>query len=260
MHQEPGRLHSHRRPEWFDERFDRAASEIIEFFGTEFLSLAGREVADIGCGDGIIDLGVHRRTGPKRLVGFDREPVDRSLLSRLARERGHAPELPSGLDFRTSRAEELDADPASFDLAFSWSAFHLFDDPSQAIAEIHRVLRPGGVLMVRLYPFYHSPHGSLLEPWFPDGFAQLLHQPEEIAARVRCDPGTQPEWAEHLLESFAALNRLTLEELGGLLRGGGFRICRLNVIGEDARIPAELSDRPLWQLGVGGVKLLAVRA
>jgi SAM-dependent methyltransferase len=245
--------------EWFSERYYGAADQIIEFFGSEFHTLTGKSVADIGCGDGIVDLGLFHRASPALLVGFDKRPTDARVLARLAEDEGRPGELPEGLQFRTSPAEALDAESESFDLAFSWSAFHHLEDPVGAISEIRRVLRPGGVLMIQLYPFFNSPHGSLLEHWYPDGFAQFLHTDEQIASTVRSDPRPDPEWAEHLLEGYRRLNRLTLDELGVMLTQGGFRITRLQVIGEDARIPPELAGRPLSQLGVGGAKLLAVR-
>jgi hypothetical protein len=128
-----------------------------------------------------------------------------------------------------------------------------------AVLELRRILRPGGALMIQVYPFFDSPHGSLLEPWYPDGFAQFLHREDEIATLVRSNPGPDPEWAEHLLDSYRHLNRLTLDELGVMVADGGFRIIRLQVTGEDARIPPELAGRPLSRLGIAGVKLLAVR-
>ena len=72
------------RSQWFRERYDQASAQIVEFFGSSFFSLTGKAVADVGCGDGIIDLGVFRRATPSRLVGFDRRPTDRVLLSRIA--------------------------------------------------------------------------------------------------------------------------------------------------------------------------------
>ncbi|MEX2552955.1 MAG: class I SAM-dependent methyltransferase [Actinomycetota bacterium] len=249
----------HQRSQWFHERYDQAASQVVELFGSNFLSLTGKAVADIGCGDGIIDLGVFRRVSPGRLVGFDLRPVDTRLLSRLATEEGHSGELPTGLEFRTSSAGKLDADDESFDFVFSWSAFHHLQNPRGAIHEVRRILRAEGALMIQLYPFFSSPHGSLLEQWYPEGFAQLRHTEEEITATVRSDPGQDPAWAEHLLESNRKLNRVTLDELGDMLTDEGLRVTRLQVIGEDAPIPPEVATRPLSQLGIGGVKLLAVR-
>lgn len=247
------------RSQWFHERYHQASAQIVEFFGSSFFGLTGKAVADVGCGDGIIDLGVFRRAAPSRLVGFDRRPTDRGLLSRIAAEEGHPGELPAGLEFRTSPAEELDAEDESFDFVFSWSALHHLENPTGAIAEMGRILRPEGALMIQVYPLFSSPHGSLLEHWYPEGFAQLLRGEEEISATVLSNPGEDPAWARHLLESHRKLNGLNLDELGLMLTERGFRVVRLQVIGEDAPIPPEVAGRPLSQLGIGGVKLLAVR-
>ncbi len=250
---------AHLSSDWFQERYFGAASQIIEFFGSDFHTLTGKAVVDVGCGDGIIDLGVFRRAAPSRLVGFDRRPTDTELLARLASAEGQPGDLPRGLEFRTSPANALDAESESFDLAFSWSAFHHLENAVGAVAELRRVMQPGGVLMIQVYPFFNSPHGSLLEQWYPDGFAQLLHGGDEIASTVRSQPGPEPAWDEHLLDCYRKLNRLTLDELGVMLVEGGFRITRLQLIGEEVRIPPELAGRPLSHLGIGGAKLLAVR-
>lgn len=248
------------RSQWFHERYDQAASQVVEFFGSFFLSLSGKAVADIGCGDGIIDLGVFRRVSPSRLVGFDIRPTDTQLLSRLAIEQGHSGELPAGLEFRRSSAEDLHAEDESFDFVFSWSAFHHLEDPRGALREIGRILRTEGTLMIQLYPFFSSPHGSLLEQWYPEGYAQFKYGEEEISATVLANPGPDSAWARNLLETHRKLNRLSVDELGQMLTEEGFRVTRLQVISEDAPVPPEVATRPLSQLGIGGVKLLAVRA
>jgi ubiquinone/menaquinone biosynthesis C-methylase UbiE len=192
-------------------------------------------------------------------VGFDRRPTDAGLLSRLAAEESFSGELPQGLEFRTSSADRLQAGDESFDFVFSWSAFHHLEDPQRAIVEIKRILRPKGTLMIQLYPFFSSPHGSLLEQWYPEGFAQFKYSEDEISANVLSNPGEDRVWAEHLLDSYRRLNRLTVDELGQMLTEGGFRVTRLQLIPEDAPIPAEVAALPLSRLGIGGVKLLAVR-
>lgn len=247
------------RLHWFHERYDLAARQIVEFLAADFIPVAGRTVADIGCGDGLIDLGLADRAGPGKLVGFDLEPPAAAQLSRWAAENGRPAELPECLEFRRCEPQELPAPDASFDLAFSWSTFHHLENPPAMVREIGRVLRPGGHLMIQLYPFFHSQHGSLLEPWFPGGFAQFLHDPAGIAAIVRADPGPDAEWAQTMLEASGRLNRLTLDELGRILAAGGFEVRRLALIAEESRIPPGLPDLPLSQLGIGGVKLTAER-
>jgi SAM-dependent methyltransferase len=245
------------RQEWFHERYELAAVQILEFLSEDFVLLHGRDVADIGCGDGILDLGLATRARPSSLVGFDVVPTDTGLLMELAEEFAGPDKLPEGLSFRTCEPQRLPAADASFDVAVSWSAFHHLENPLSMLHEIRRILRPRGHLMIQLYPFYPSPHGSLLEPWFPDGFAHFLYDPDEIARRVRADPGPDPAWAEAMLAANRGLNRLTLDELGRFLAIAGFQVQRLSLIAEDTPVPPEVSGLKLSELGIAGVKLLA---
>ena len=77
-----------RTPEshWFWDHFDWAAKEIKSFLGDDDLSVEGRTVADVGCGDGIMSLGVFDCCQPAGLVGFDIRLTDSDLLRRRARE------------------------------------------------------------------------------------------------------------------------------------------------------------------------------
>lgn len=252
------RIPPSQRSEWFRERYDQAAAQIVEFLAAGSFTLPGKQVADIGCGDGIIDLGVARRAQPALLTGFDVEPVDTGLLARLSAEEGLQPDLPSTLRFVTNEPGELPAPQASFDAVFSWSAFQYIENPPAMLREIRRVLKPEGVLMIQLYPFYHSAHGSLLEPWFPEGWAHVLYSDQELESRVRANPGPEPAWAERVLEMRRSLNRITLDGLHEALNQAGFRVSRIELIPEVAAAPPEVSHLPLWQLGTGGVKLLAV--
>jgi 2-polyprenyl-3-methyl-5-hydroxy-6-metoxy-1,4-benzoquinol methylase len=56
---------------WFWDHYVDAAGEVISFLEADAISLAGKRVGDVGCGDGIIDLGVAHRARPTLLVGFD---------------------------------------------------------------------------------------------------------------------------------------------------------------------------------------------
>lgn len=253
-----GAFPKHQSSSWFRERYDDAANQVIEFLGGDFITLTGRSVADIGCGDGIIDLGVAHKALPARLIGFDTRPTDSSLLLHLAREEGVAAQLPSCLEFVTCQQDRIPADDDSFDSIFSWSAFDHVADPVALIGEIRRILRPDGTLMIQVYPFFYSRNGSHLSHWYPDGFAQLLHGYDEIERAVRSDPGPDSAWAEELLGEYQNLNKITLDGLQAALTMGGFRVTKLELITGVAHIPPEASRTPLSMLGVEGAKLLAV--
>lgn len=248
---------SGQRAQWFQERYDLAARQIVEFLAGSFVDLAGRQVADLGCGDGIIDLGLMDISRPARLVGFDVRPTSRTQLEQVAAENGRGEELPGNLEFATCAPQRLPAGDAAFDVVVSWSAFNHMENPQSMIHEARRVLRPGGVLMLHVYPLFHSQHGSLLEPWFPEGFVHLLHDHQVLAHAVRQDPGPDPAWADTMLEAGRQLNRMTADDLARMLQIGGFAVKRCHLIAEDTSIPGPLSHLPLSHLGIGGLKLLA---
>ena len=241
---------------WWQAHFEDAAGAIIDFFAGDGISLAGKAVADIGCGDGIIDLGVALQAKPDRLVGFDVLDNDVELLRTRAAEHGGIESLPDNLYFCTSDDTNLPAEDGEFDFVISWSAFEHIADPVAILREVRRVLRPHGVLFIQLWPFYHSAHGTHLVDWFPDGFAQFKHTDEAILRRVRSS-GDQ-DMATEMLDVYRTLNRITADGLQDALRQAGFRIVKVALDAEAVHIPAEAAHLPLSQVAISGIKLLAI--
>jgi SAM-dependent methyltransferase len=239
--------------------YRQAADEVMAFFAGDGLSLAGKRVADIGCGDGMTDLVLAAEAGPELVVGFDLSPVDPEKLAEQARAAGVAATYPDNLEFRQCEPERLNADDASFDYVFSWSAFEHVANPLPVLREIRRVLEPRGTLMIQVWPFFYSKHGSHLWDWYPDGFASLLHDTDTVVGRVRDHPELGPPWSELLLDAFRDLNRITVDELHRYLMIAGFRIGKLQLLTETLHIPPELESLPPSLVGVSGVKLLACR-
>jgi len=54
-----------------------------------------------------------------------------------------------GYPTRTATLDECRFDDASFDGVFIWNTFEQIDDPGALLAEVRRVLRPGGALVIR---------------------------------------------------------------------------------------------------------------
>jgi SAM-dependent methyltransferase len=102
---------------------------------------AGARVLDVPCGGGVALRGV--RPGQ----GLDYVACDISALM-LQRTREFAEE--SGVADQVSYQEgdvgALPFEDGEFDLVASFTGLHCFPDPHQAVREIGRVLKPGGVL------------------------------------------------------------------------------------------------------------------
>ncbi len=103
-------------------------------------------------------------------VGIDATPA----MLEVARER--AP----GVDFRLGDLAELPLDDESFDFAICALALAHFEDPSPAISELARVVRPGGrVVLTDAHPTFVLIQGQALFPT-PGGFAFVRNYPVSL--------------------------------------------------------------------------------
>jgi SAM-dependent methyltransferase len=241
---------------WFREHFDDAVDQVLAFLSGTELTIADKVVADIGCGDGIIDLGLALKGAPAKLVGYDLRPTDVDALSRAAAAAGVAEGLPDTLSFATSAPESIPAPDDSFDYVVTWSAFEHVTNPVQMLAEIARILKPDGVLFLQLWPFFHSEHGGHLWMQYDEPFPQLLRTDAQIREDIRGEQATDP--SRDAVGEYDSLNRLTLDGLQRALLASGLITIKLELLTETVHIPFQLAHVPLSLLGIGGVKLLAV--
>jgi SAM-dependent methyltransferase len=104
----------------------------------------GQTVLDVGCGTGVVDRWLGRRTaGQNRITGVD---INRYLLQEaaaLARKEG----LEGAVGFREGSAEALPFPDHSFDVTMSMTVIEEVD-ALQMLAEMVRVTKPGGRVAV----------------------------------------------------------------------------------------------------------------
>jgi len=100
----------------------------------------GEVVLDLGSGGGIDVLLSARRVGPTGFAyGIDMTDEMLELARRNAAEAGAA-----NVEFRKGRIEAIPLDDASVDVVISNCVINLSTDKATVLAEIARVLRPGG--------------------------------------------------------------------------------------------------------------------
>lgn len=107
----------------------------------EGVDLRGREVLDVGCGTGVISL-LALEKGAAKVVCSDISGYMLEMGRAKAQRLGYGDRM----DFRRMDAESLPFANASFDLVMSGMALGIIPDSEKAVAEMVRVLRPGGYL------------------------------------------------------------------------------------------------------------------
>jgi ubiquinone/menaquinone biosynthesis C-methylase UbiE len=98
-------------------------------------------VLEIGCGMGVGVPEIVRRFRPRAVDAFDLDE------KQVARARERLADFDGGVEVRlwTGDAERIEAEDGRYDAVFEFTIFHHVPDWRRALAEVRRVLRPGGV-------------------------------------------------------------------------------------------------------------------
>ena len=167
----------------------------------------GARVLDIACGTGVLARDVLARTGPDgRVVGIDPAP---GMIAA-------ANELEPAIEWILCGAESLEIDDASVDNVVSQFGMMFFQDRQQAVAEMHRVLKPDGTVTIAIWNSVdHNPaYADVIE---------VLQQNVSTAA------------ADALRLPYSLGNP---DEVTSLLNASGFSNVEVNTIVETARFPS----------------------
>ncbi|MCZ7526825.1 MAG: class I SAM-dependent methyltransferase [Acidimicrobiia bacterium] len=141
---------------WFEEPWGRYAFAIeAQSLGEGMGPVDGDLVLDAGCGTGRFALELARAGGG--VVGLD---IDRSMLVVAARR--------LSVPFVVADVGDLPFGDGAFDAAVAITVLEFVPDPDRAFAELVRVTRPGGRVVVgALNPrsFWGMIHRRRGEPW-----------------------------------------------------------------------------------------------
>jgi SAM-dependent methyltransferase len=217
------------------ERFDRAYFELYPYLAGYLRApeTAGRRVLEVGLGYGTVAEALARAGADYHGIDIAEGPVAMAR-TRLGRIPGAEPQK-----VQQGSALELPFPAASFDRVISIGCLHHTGDLSRAVAEVRRVLRPGGELLLMVYN-RHSARRVLLWPL--------------LAVRHRLVAGAPaPEaWLRHANDATADgdsaphTDFTSVAELRGLLQGM-----------RDVRIDRRSIDRvPLGPLEISRARLM----
>jgi demethylmenaquinone methyltransferase/2-methoxy-6-polyprenyl-1,4-benzoquinol methylase len=134
---------------------------------------ANQHILDIGTGTGIVALEIARNLGDGgKVVGID---LSDGMLA-TARAKAEKEGLSRQVEFLNMDAEALQFGDNAFDNVLSLYALRHFPNPEKAVAEIHRVLKPGGNVVVAV--------GSRPELLSKDGVVAVFRRISSIIRRL----------------------------------------------------------------------------
>lgn len=140
-------------------RWERPSAEMGRGATEAIVSLArphpGMRVLDVASGTGAPSLQIARAVAPTgRVTATDLSPEPLKIAAERARERGL-----TNVNFEVADVHHLPFPDASFDLVTSRCAVMFFSDLPCALAEMRRVLKPGGRVALLAW-------GPLDQPYF----------------------------------------------------------------------------------------------
>jgi len=143
--------------------------KIDNTFVEHALRLIGRRetgrALDIGTGPGQIVIKLARRLPCWKLSGVDCSPA---MIAQAAKNlSSEAASLPSRVEFLIADGNRLDFPDGMFDLVMCNSVLHHLAEPRNLLAEISRVVKPAGAILLRdlrrpgrfAYPLHIRRHG-----------------------------------------------------------------------------------------------------
>lgn len=226
--------------DWFYRHFDHASRTIGSYMLGDSELLQGR-VLDVGCGDGITDLGFALHYSPELLVGIDPFNGFERLPEILQRSQVPLDAVPPSLRFLGVDGNHLPFADDSFDVVISWGSLeHIAGGHLQCMREIKRVLRNGGLFFANPGLFY-SNIGHHLGEFSSEPFFHLKMPEDELKKKIlegtpeyMDRSGLQATPAEYW-QWYKELNPITVESFEKELRALDFEPWRV-AIRTEARI------------------------
>ncbi|MQW80646.1 class I SAM-dependent methyltransferase [Mesorhizobium loti] len=155
----------------------KLAPKFIDFAGVA----DGEKVLDVGCGTGSLTFALADAARLKEIAAIDYSPV----FVEEATRRNTNPRI----KIREADACALPFEDRTFDRAFALLVLHFVPEAGQAVAEMRRVVRPGGVVAAAVWDHLGGMPGMRM---MVDTVAALSEGGRRLRARYCFQPMMQP--------------------------------------------------------------------
>ncbi|MBN8560549.1 MAG: class I SAM-dependent methyltransferase [Leptolyngbya sp. UWPOB_LEPTO1] len=125
----------------YDQRWSQYISNTLNFLKAWAELAPTDKVLDVACGTGEFEQLILTEHSEQKMVGVD---ISEKMLAIAQQKLQAYPNVTLSL----ASAEHLPFADQSFDVIVSASAFHYFENPAIALAEMKRVLKPNGKIMI----------------------------------------------------------------------------------------------------------------
>lgn len=198
----------------------------LEYTDTDTM-FKDKMVLDVGCGAGGKSL-YYLSKGAKKVVGIDVVEKYKQESESLAKELEF-----DDFEFYVQDAASTDFPSNTFDTIIMNDAMEHVAKPEAVLAEMERILKPGGRLYVN-FPPYNHPYGAHLSdvigiPWvqafFSDktliaAYKDLVSDKADGKDRIHFRIGLNDKGEEY----FSYLNKMSIKRFSGIKKNTGFKI------------------------------------
>lgn len=206
------------------------------------IDFLNKDILEIGCGHGGISAFLALNMA-KSVKAIDLNTTNLNTANKFKEMIEEKVGVTNGLplEFLEMNAYEMTFEPESFDLVIADNVFEHFMEPKKVMEQVHRILRPGGILFVPAFPSIYSKHGLHLKhglkiPWANVFFSEkticnvMVKLAQENKDLLKIYPGIadKPKKVKDL-RAYKDLNGITIKKFKNIATESGYKIKWFNV-------------------------------